>query len=1024
MRKATRRLLLLWVCLTLGGCVCIRADEVELVACEPSGACPAERRCCADLLCHLSCEGDAVDGGQGDAGSSDAGANDGGVPVLLTIVSTSVTAAAGQCAPSPIRLELRDAAGGRATAGPAPLAIALSSNPSGLAFFADAACSTSLSATLSLPAGAAGASLYFRSTIARPAPSGVDVTFFAAALPSPGNTVRQVQFIEPGPAVRLVWLPFDGTTPVSQQAGPNECAPAFVLGLQDSFDNPARLGAATPVQLASTPSGVTFSPSAACSGGPVDFPADVTQIPVFARALSEQSYLLSATVGGLASEPPPAQLTVAPVASPATQLAFLGTVAPVAAGTCQLLRLETRNQQGSRTAVSAATPITLSTTEGAAQYFSGSDCTGTPTAALSLPAGAAEVTFAALLTGAPTTTVQASAFSASSIASQSWPVTAGVGSVLAWRPSGTPAASVNRFSCLANLAVDVKDAYGNPALAPATPSTRLLAPASSTAQAGALFFSSADCSGAPVSTLSLAASAAGAPAFSLAFTGTGPTTVTVSDSTAGGLAPTPGVTTTVSGTGTLVVSAPTPAIEVFDCEPIVVGRTAAAGDWTRGDTSLTVSLPPGATELKLHTASTCPGAGATSVSASIADGSATATVYVRGLSGAPTDVAVTASDAAGAFSDDAVTVTAVPLVRRGSCVLAASTTSASCAISPPLAASDLSHTFMVYQATGPQTGAGAAAVACSLASTSSIDCTRWVAGTSAMAVTWQTASWGRSVPGVGGVRVQHLQGLATGWVAAVDITGFTPVTTLANTFLLFGDTVEGVTLSSNDWPNAYLADAATLRIVNTGGYSLRLSYAAQIVEMEGAAVDRAEYTGTAADAGFTLTGLPAVTVGRTALLFGSRPDNLNDDAAICKRGWRGQVTAADTLSFTRAAFSTVAACTNNSSLETSWQRVQFPVGTSVQSCDALIGGGISVAAAGSCSLTASTVPHRTLVWLAGQGPGGQAEGETAHSTTDDIGHVNAGVVLEATGKAVTVTRGSASATGSIFTPMVIEFTFP
>lgn len=892
----------------LSGCQCVRADEVVLVGCGPSGECSGATRCCADLLCHASCEDPGADAGRVDAGLPvdggspvDAGLppDAGGEPVTLTISSAPVTSVAGQCAPAPMRVELRDAIGARASVRGSPLAVLVSSAPAGLTFFDDAACANALpGSTWSLAPGSSEGQLYFQATSAFPAPLGVQVTLLASTLPAPGNTVQQLQFVEPGPPARLAWLPSDGVTPVTQTVASDECSAAFTLEVQDRFGNPSPLGVATPVTPSASP-GVTFWATPGCGSGALALAPTATQVQLFARAATAQIFLLTATAGALTSADPPAQFTVS--GPPATQLAFLGTPGAVTAGTCRALTLEARSQLGGRTTVNSSTAVTLSTPLGAAQYFVGPNCTGIPTTTVALAPGSAEVTFGALLAGVPTTTVQATAFPTPATASQSWPVNA------------------------------------------------------------------------------------------------------------------------AAGTGTLAVSAPNPDLEVFDCEPLEVTRVGGSGPWTLGETTLTVSLPSGTAELKLHADSNCTGAGSLSLAATIPDGSTTTRVYVRGQSGAPTAVSVTATDGSNAFASGAVTVTAVPLVRRGACVLPANTTSVTCSISPALAATDLDHTFMVYQATGNQLGAGAAGVVCAMQSTSAIACSRWVAGTSPMDLTWQTASWGRHVPGVGGVRVQHLQGVTAAVLGPVDVP-FKPVASLANTFVLFGHSTEGTSLNSNDWATAVPLSTETLRLTTTS-FGLRYSYQAQIVEFEGAAVERASYTGVATGAGFTLTGLTSMIVGRTAMLFTSRQDTLNDDAAICKRTWRGQVTAADGLAFTRGAGTATLACTNNSALETAWQRLQFPSGTAVQRCEATIGGGIAAAAATTCALPTAVTAHRTLVWLSGQGPGGQAMGESAHATTDDLGHVNAGVTLTGPTQ-VTVTRGSNTSTPSVFTPTAIEFSFP
>lgn len=109
-----------------------------------------------------------------------------GPPMALVFAGPAVTAAAGACSPR-IDLALRDALGAATVAG-TPVVVQLQSAPPGLATFSDAGC-TAPAATLTVPAGAGGASFWFRAASAG-APA---IRAVAASLPS----VVQAETVSP-----------------------------------------------------------------------------------------------------------------------------------------------------------------------------------------------------------------------------------------------------------------------------------------------------------------------------------------------------------------------------------------------------------------------------------------------------------------------------------------------------------------------------------------------------------------------------------------------------------------------------------------------------------------------------------------------------------------------------------------------------------------------------------------------------------------------------------------------------------
>lgn len=101
-----------------------------------------------------------------------------------------------------------------------------------------------------------------------------------------------------------------------------------------------------------------------------------------------------------------------------------------------------------------------------------------------------------------------------------------------------------------------------------------------------------------------------------------------------------------------------------------------------------------------------------------------------------------------------------------------------------------------------------------------------------------------------------------------------------------------------------------------------------------------------------------------------------------------------------------------------WERVELPTGTVAQPVDAPIATGS--ASSGPLTFGASVVDHRTVVLASGQGPGGQAGGETDYGASDDLGVPNATFTLSPpTG--LSATRATNVPNVSRFTPFVVQF---
>jgi len=790
---------------------------------------------------------------------------------------------------------------------------------------------------------------------------------------------------------------------------------AITLERKDEFGNAA---SGTTLTITASASGsasgpAVFSNASDCSSavaGPFAVGFTVTDV-------QRTFYVMTTLVGTLSMTPvgPPStgqrDLTITPAAAAA--LFFTTTPTATTAGTCAANSVEARDVYGNRAAPGGAgLTVNLSTTAGAATFYaSTASCPASPVTTATIAADGTAATFALRPTSVGTVTIQAAATGVSS-ATQNWSVSAGAPARLGWK---TKPATLTRFAC--TLAeVQVEDAFGNLVNAPAAPPTRTLNIASSNATAGLWFSTASDCSTGPVSSISLAANAPSAALYVVAI-GSGATDVTLTDATGGGLGTTPVATMTVAGAaGALVVAATNTNIEYFDCEPVTVTRQVAAANWVKGSTPLTVSSAS-ATSISVHSDLNCTTAIGTPT---IADGSAGITFYVRGRSGTG-GVVITAADVNAGFADGTLGVTALPLVRRGSCTMPALPATApqtvDCAIGSTIP-SGTSHTFMVFQSIVDSANTRDATVRCRLKDASTIECQRVGALTApAATIRWQTVSMGRGPSGsyAGGLTVQHFSKVETAAVFTIDVA--ISAVTRSRSFLLLSHAQDGAVFGNPDWMTAKFKDDTNVTLTAPTTFaSAPFDYALQVVELDGITVDRG--TGSATNAAtFSLVGA-SLDLTRTFALSTTRFGGDGADL-MCKRAFRVDLPNATDTRFSRRSNSATAACLTTDVSEASWERIQMPTGGTVRSCSIQIASGAS----NTCTVAAPALTtHRTLVLSAQQGPGGQASGETAFDTTDNFAYANATFDLGGTGNlTVTATRAASGAIRSDFTPMVIEF---
>jgi hypothetical protein len=604
----------------------------------------------------------------------------------------------------------------------------------------------------------------------------------------------------------------------------------------------------------------------------------------------------------------------------------------------------------------------------------------------------------------------------------------------AWSITGAPAtklgvsglaASIGRFSCVGPLSVRALDVDDAPAPLGAARTIGL------TATGTTFFFSDSGCTTPlPSSQVTIPAMASVSGGFYLAVVApaSGQVVVTATDLTGTGPLTAGAATATVTGTsGVLAITATTPDVEFFDCDLVTVERRTNGGlPFIFGTTPVTVSLTSG-TGLTLHAAAdtNCTTGTATSQSFNINPLAATAQFRVRGRSASPTDgstpavATLTAADTNTLFGDGTLNLNVLPLVRRGSCVIPAGQPSVSCPLGIEIP-TDRNRTFMVFQAVGASETAPDSNVRCALASTTAVACDR-AGSNGAIAIEWQTASWGRGV-GSGGVSVQHFSGSAANAASQVNQGYALGSGTRANSFMLFSHSTGGATNENNgdDFLTGRIESNNNVRLESTGNFAVPLTWAIQVVSMGGLTSLQGSL-GAQNTASYSSGTLASATQAQSAVLASVRPERPNpgpetNPEAICKRRVRAEVTSDTVVTFTRASGGGDAICTNVDVQNTRFERLFFPLTlATVQEVNLQMSG---ATAFNEGSLT--EVPlDRTIGFFSAQGPGGQASGETDFLSNDVIGHAQARLTFPN----ATTARFTRGATGnaSSFTAYIITF---
>lgn len=937
------------------------------------------------------------------------------VPYAITAtaggVSATSTLSVGYGAPSRVELQ----AGGPATTisciaqkatlkdandnlSPGNHMVTLSAAPAtGVTFYGGTGCTGS--AVTQVPtSGLATADFWVSAT--KPASS------LVVTATSSGISGTATYTITPGPAHHLALSPTSGTV----KAG--GCIITNVT-VMDEHNNPVSQSV-TVTPSASPAAGVTFYGAATC-----DSAAEVTTFttPGGTAALSIRPTTavtaqgITVTASGLL----PATGSWAVTPDDASKLVFItappeGT--PLVSGACQTLVAEVRDQHDNTVPGQRSTSLAATPSDGVALYAA--DTCGATTGNTRQTGTNGRVTYAFRPSVARSGQELAVSSGALLSAARSWTVVAGDANKLAW--ATPPPATLERFTCSPAAVVQVQDAAGNPRAA-ATGAVITLN--SSTGTSGVTFFSDASCT-TPVTQVT--PDAGGSASVYLVATGSGSTAVRAQSS---GLGDTPNQTVTVGpGQGERLTLTPdTSDLEPGSCVKLHIARTQSDGTTpvTKGQSRVNLTAAP-SQGVNFFSDSSCSavlaGAALIPPEASAVD------VYAHGQSvETRTQVTLTAAEANHGLDDASALVWAYPLVRRGDCNLAATETTKDCTLTPDIPGGTLDRSFVIVSSSPSETTPRDAYVRCQLApgagSTSVVHCER-TGGAGTVAIGYQVVSWGRGAA-EGGVSVEHLTGTMTAGTGQKDV-AIGSSTVRSNAFVLLSTTSATDTGDTpRHFPTAELTEngsnrAVQLRRPTTG--SPEIGYSLQVVQFAGAVVQRNRTTGRGT-ASFTETLSTSVALARTFALF-TAYDAINGstNGIMCSRRLRGTFTNNTTLRFERGAD---ALCSTANVSALSWEAVQLPTcgGTcGVQRVPLTVP---DAAATATANIT-SVEWHRSIVFFAGQGPGGASAGLGAEAANNALGAMSgvAGYSDAAMVQQVSVTRAVASGAAA-FEAQVVQF---
>jgi hypothetical protein len=445
----------------------------------------------------------------------------GAAAALLAFKSAPQTLTAGACS-AVAPLEIRDGFGNPTTA-PGGTTISLAAAPAaGFSFFRDAACMVPAPA-LPVPAGGSGATLFFSGT----APGAVTVTAAAPGL----DPAIQTETVTAALPRQLAFA----TPPQVVAAG--ACSGPLTVESRDAFGNPSPPPgtAATAVGLSAAPgAGVSLFAGTGCGG------AAVSEVSLAPGAASTTFSFRSTAAGSLTLTAATAALGAASqvetvTALPADHAAFDTAPQTVRVGDCSApVSLRMEDALGNAVVVAAATDVALSADPATGVGFYSDAACASAITRVTFPTGSGLATFRFKGSApGPVTVTAAPAGMAATSQTETLTETAPVHLVFT-----TAAQTVTAGACSTAVGLQAVDAGLHPSPLGAATSVAL----SASPGAGASFFAGSGCSGATVSSVSIAAGGSAAT-FSFRATGSGSFTLSAD---AQGMSPSPSQSVSVA----------------------------------------------------------------------------------------------------------------------------------------------------------------------------------------------------------------------------------------------------------------------------------------------------------------------------------------------------------------------------------------------------------------------------------------------------------------------------------------------
>ncbi len=359
----------------------------------------------------------------------------------LSWTSAPLNVSAGACSTG-LTVQRQDVYGNAVTGG-GSLAVGLASTSSGNSFSSTADCGTAVTSATISP-GNSALTVYLRDTVA----GTPTLTASAAGLTSG----TQMQTIVSGSASRLAF------TSAAQSLIAGACSALATVSAQDTFGNPASVGAATTIAVSSSAGGTNFYSDASCTTAVsgVTIPAVGQSAGFYFRITTAGAATLTAAATGFTSG---TQVQTIGAGVP-SRLVFTSAAQTVAAGSCSGAAAVVRAEDafGNAANVGASTSVNLSSSSATGVFSAAAGCASTTTN-VSIAAGtnSASFFFRDPTAGAPVLTASAVGLTA---AAQAQTVTAAAATALDFvsAPQTLPAGG-----CSAAATVLVRDSFGNPA---------------------------------------------------------------------------------------------------------------------------------------------------------------------------------------------------------------------------------------------------------------------------------------------------------------------------------------------------------------------------------------------------------------------------------------------------------------------------------------------------------------------------------------------------------------------------------